>query len=425
MIVDAKSKDRGLRDQMGYWLAENRESVVELALQLTRIESAQPKGDVRGMADAIEAFAKSIPGVEIERHISEEPIHNLVIRLRGNRPGMRLVLNGHMDTFPAGDFSEWTRDPTGEVLDDKVYGLGISDMKGGIAASLLAMKCMAETGADFPGEIVGTFVGDEETMGVLGTQYLLDNVPHAKGDAMISADVGSPHILRFGEKGMIWAKVAVKGTSTHAAHVHKGTSAIEKLTGVMERFKSLRSFPIDLSGNNVTPMIDRWAEKSESLSGEGETDVLKNVTVTFGTIEGGTLPNLVADRAEFTCDIRLPVGLSVAEVETEITHICDEIEGVDLQITRRYEPSWTAPDHPVIQAVHQNCAFILGEEPAVTMRVGASDARLYRYAGVPTVVCGLMAYNLGAPDEYVLLDELYALVDILAYSCHDYLVDNA
>lgn len=423
--MDTNSTELATRDHIRNWLDENRKDVLEVTLRLVRIESQQPEGDVRAMADEIEAIASTIPGVEVERFVSQEPVHNLIVRLRGNRPGKRLILNGHMDTFPAGDLSGWARDPKGEVDGDKGYGLGISDMKGGIAASLLAMKCLAETGADFPGEIVGTFVGDEETMGLLGTQYLLDNVPHAKGDAMISGDVGSPHILRFGEKGMIWANVTAKGKSTHAAHVHKGESAIEKLTSVMDSFKSLRSFPVDTGGHNVVPLIDRWSEKSESLSGEGETDVLKNVTVTFGTISGGRLSNLVADKAEFSCDIRLPVGVSVRQIEEELQCICDNDSGVELEVTRRYEPSWTAPDHPVIEAVRENCTAILGEKPAVTMRVGASDARLYRYAGVPTVVCGLMAYNLGAPDEYVMLDELYALVDIFALSAHDYLVKNA
>ena len=423
--MEAKLSELATRDQILNWLDENRKHVLEATLRLVRIDSQQPEGDVRAMADEIEAIANYIPGAIIERYISEEPVHNLVIRLRGNRPGKRLIFNGHMDTFPAGDLSGWARDPKGEVDGNKGYGLGISDMKGGIAASLLAMKCIAETGADFPGEIVGTFVGDEETMGVLGSQYLLDNVPHAKGDAMISGDVGSPHILRFGEKGMIWANVTAKGKSTHAAHVHKGDSAIEKLTAVMDSFKALRSFPVDTGGNNIVSLIDRWSEKSESLSGEGETDVLKNVTVTFGTIDGGRLSNLVADKAEFSCDIRLPVGVSVAQVEEKLQRICDQDDGVDLEITRRYEPSWTEPDHTVIEAVRENCTAILGEAPAVTMRVGASDARLYRYAGVPTVVCGLMAYNLGAPDEHIMLDELYALVDIFALSAHDYLVSNA
>ena len=423
--MEANITEPNVRNKIWFWLDKNRKQVVDLTLRLVKIESQQPEGDVRAMADEIEAIAASIPGVEIERFVSKEPVHNVVVRLRGNRPGKRLILNGHMDTFPVGDLSGWTRDPKGEVDGDKAYGLGISDMKGGIAASLLAMKCLADTGADFPGEIVGTFVGDEETMGVLGTQYLLDSVPHAKGDAMISGDVGSPHILRFGEKGMIWAKVTANGKSTHAAHVHRGESAIEKLTAVMDSFKSLRSFPVGNTGNNVVPLIDQWSEKSERMSGKGETDVLKNVTITFGTIDGGRLSNLVADRAKFTCDVRLPVGVSVAQIEAEMNRICQDFDGLELEITRRYEPSWTAPDHPVIEAVRQNCIEVLGQEPAVTMRVGASDARLYRYAGVPVVVCGLMAHNLGTADEYIMLDELYSLVDIFALSAHDYLVKNA
>ncbi|WP_120502394.1 M20/M25/M40 family metallo-hydrolase [Roseovarius sp. EL26] len=423
--MELNKTEQNLRNKIWFWLNENRNQVVDLTLRLVKIKSQQPEGDVRAMANEIETIAREIPGTIVERFISEEPVHNLVIRLPGNRPGKRLIFNGHMDTFPAGDLSGWTRDPKGEVDGDKAYGLGISDMKGGIAASLLAMKCLAETGADFPGEIVGTFAGDEETMGVLGTQFLLDNVPHAVGDAMISGDVGSPHILRFGEKGMVWAKVTAKGRSTHAAHVHRGESAIEKLTAVMESFKSLRSFPTDTTGHNVVSAIDHWSERSENLSGEGETNVLKNVTVTFGTMNGGRLSNLVADRAEFTCDVRLPVGVSVAQVEAEMMRLCEADEGIELEITRRYEPSWTAPDHPVIEAVRQNCTTVLGKEPAVTMRVGASDARLYRYAGVPSVVCGLMAYNLGAADEHIMLDELYALVDIFALSAHDYLVHNA
>lgn len=416
--------DATTRERIETWLGQHREEVLDLALSLVRIKSPQPEGDVRGVADAIEAFAATISGVEIERHISEEPIHNLVLRLRGNAPGKRLIFNGHMDTFPVGDLTGWTRKPEGEVVDDKAFGLGISDMKGGIAASLLALKCMAETGADFAGEIVCTFAGDEESMGLRGTQFLLDTVPHAKGDAMICGDVGSPDVLRFGEKGMVWAKVTATGKSTHAAHVHKGNSAIEKLTTVMDAMKSLREFPIDDSSNNVIPFIDRWSEKSEAISGEGETRVLKSVTVTFGTFTGGRLPNLVADRAEFTCDVRLPIGVSVADIEAQMQRICAEADGVTLEITRRFEATWTAPDHPVIETLRANCTRILGQEPAVTMRVGASDARLYRYANVPTVVCGLTPYNLGAPDEHIMIKELHTLVDIFAFSAYDFLTQN-
>lgn len=154
-------------------------------------------------------------------------------RVIGNGPGKRLVLNGDLDTFPLGALEEWTTDPSGEVRDNRLYGLGISDMKGGVAAAIFALRIMADFQAHFPGELVGTFVGDEETLGALGTKFLLENVLYVRGDAMISGDMGTPQVLRFGDKGMIWLTLIAKGKSAHAAHVHKGISAIEKIVSVM------------------------------------------------------------------------------------------------------------------------------------------------------------------------------------------------
>jgi succinyl-diaminopimelate desuccinylase len=133
------------------------------------------------------------------------------------------------------------------------------------------------------------------------------------------------------------------------------------------------------------------------LSGIGEAEVLKSVKVTFGTIQGGRLSNLIADSAEATADIRLPVGVSVSEVEAEIERVVASA-GVVEYISRRYEPSWTAPDHELIQLLKHNSVECLGADP-VNMRVGASDARRYRAAGVPTVVCGLTPNSMGAADE--------------------------
>ncbi|HLS19948.1 MAG TPA: M20/M25/M40 family metallo-hydrolase [Paracoccaceae bacterium] len=403
------------------WCDRHSSLIEEYALQIVSIPSPQPEGDVRGVADKLAEIASTIPGVRIERYISEEPVHNLVLTLAGSRPGPRLIFNGHTDTFPLGNLDTWSKDPWGEVAGDRIYGLGISDMKGGLAASLFALKCLAECQPDFPGEIVCTFAGDEETMGALGTKYLLESVPHARGDAMISGDVGSPSILRVGEKGMIWATLRATGQSAHAAHVHKGDSAIEKLTAAMARISELREWEVSDAAPDVHTLIDRWSEASESLSGPGETEVLKSVTVTFGTFNGGRLPNLVADAAEMSVDIRLPVGVAVADIEAHLERICAGIDGVTLEITRRFEPSWTDPESSLVTTVRNACAHVLEDEIAVTMRVGASDARLYRYAGVPSVVCGLTPFNMGAADEYILRDELSALGKIFALSALHFL----
>jgi len=205
----------------------------------------------------------------------------------------------------------------------------------------------------------------------------LDNVPHAGGDAMICADAGSPQILRFGEKGMIWLRLDATGKSAHAAHVHKGDSAIEKLLDTIQAIKSIRGYPV-AAPQAVLNAISASSQASEALSGEGESDVLRGVTVTFGTVNGGRLSNLIADEATATADIRLPVGVSVAEIESTLNYIVSQQPGVTMSISRRYEPCWTSPEHEVIALLKKQCTDTLGIEPVVNMRVGASDSRHYR-----------------------------------------------
>lgn len=396
--------------------------VVDLTKRLLRARSETPPGDTNGPADVILAAVEGVDGIEAERIQSADHVANVVLRVRGGRPGKRLVFNGHLDTYPLG--GGWTADPDGEERDGKLYGLGVSDMKGGVAAIVVALARLAGKRETLSGEVVATFAGDEETMGVLGTKLLIDTLSHTRGDAMISADVGSPGVLRFGEKGMIWLNLTAKGRAAHAAHVHRGDSAIEKLVDAIQGLKALRDIAVQ-APDEVTSAIAASAEVSEALSGAGESHTLGHVTVTFGTIRGGRLSNLIADQAEATADVRLPVGVTVAEVEEEIHRIVGAIPGVSIEITRRYEPNWTMPDHPVVDAVSAACEAVLGTRPVRTMRVGASDARHYRYAGVPTVTCGLTPNNMGGADEHVGLDELHRLVDALALSAELFLEQAA
>ena len=111
------------------------------------------------------------------------------------------MLNGHLDTFPIGE-ARWSHPPLGADLEDgRIYGRGACDMKAGVAALVLAFVSPAEFRDTWNGELVLTLVGDEETGGRWGTQYLLANVEEAMGDAMLNADTGSPRVVRVGEKG--------------------------------------------------------------------------------------------------------------------------------------------------------------------------------------------------------------------------------
>jgi succinyl-diaminopimelate desuccinylase len=415
--AERQAARRGLAE----WLYARTDALVEAARTLVGIPSATPPGDTNAAVEAVRALVSGEPAIETVFHRTAPHVANVVLRVRGNRPGRRLVLNGHLDTFPLGDPAQWTADPCGEVRDGRVYGLGICDMKGGVPASLFALLVLSQRRDAWVGEIVGTFVGDEETMGLLGTQALQDTVPHARGDAMISADVGSARVLRFGEKGFVWLNITAESRSAHAAHVHRGVSAIERLAAVMARIAELRAFPV-AAPPAVTEAIEKAASLSEPLSGLGETAVLRSVTVTFGTIKGGRLRNLVADHAEATADIRISVGVALDDILAAIRKIGADADGARIVVERSFEATWTDPRHPIVRSLASACAEALGAASVATMRVGASDARLYRRAGVPSVVCGLTPNNMDAPDEYAEIRELSNLALILTLAAFDYLI---
>jgi len=402
-------------------IAQSTGDLVALTRALVAAPSPNPPGDVTAAAEVAVAFLKTIPGAEVERFESAPGIVNLVARVAGDRAGRRLVFNGHLDTFPVGEDLGWTVPPFGGVeADGRLYGRGVSDMKGGIAASMIAARALAEQRANWPGEIVITLAGDEENMGSLGTRWLLDNVPHARGDAMICGDVGSPQIVRFGEKGLLWVEVEAAGSPAHGAHVHKGINAIDRLRGALDALKRAESIAV-AAPPQVTAAIAAAKHISEPLSGLGEADTLQRVTINIGTIAGGTSANLVPASASAKADIRLPIGVSTEMVETKLREWLGAIEGVTWRVIRRYEPRYTDPDHEIVCCVAQAATEILGARPAVNMRVGGSDARLYRMDGIPSVVFGCTPFNMGGPDENILIEELVAVAKVHALSAFDFL----
>ncbi len=413
--------NQSARAQLLKRIDENQDNLVDCCIKLVGTKSENPPGDTKALADVIAEILRDIDGVEVEYVTAEYPIVNLVARLKGNGPGRRLVFNGHLDTYPVGDADLWSVDPlAGIKKNERLYGRGISDMKGGIAASIMALSLLSECRDKWTGEVVLTLAGDEETMGKLGTYHLLETVPHAKGDAMICGDAGSPRVLRFGEKGFVWVEVSAAGKAAHGAHVHLGESAIERLNDALAALFTLRELDVP-TPPEVAVAIEKSKGVSEALSGDGESKVLTSVTVNVGQVQGGRAPNLVADAANAFLDIRIPVGLSVSEIELKIGALLTPMSGISFTIKRRYEPNWTSPSHEIIQLTAANCGEALGEQPVINMRVGASDSRIYRMFDIPSVVCGLTPYNMGGPDEHVLLSDLYAVGKVHALTAFDYL----
>lgn len=292
------------RDDFIASLAEQRQTA-DIARRLVRAPSPNPPGDTRAVAEVAAAVLRElIPDIEVQLYPSSDRVVNLIARVRATKPGKRVIMNGHLDTYPVGDRARWSVDPLdGAIRDGRLYGRGAADMKGGIAASISALAMLSKHREHWRGEAVLTLAGDEETMGMLGTAWLIEHVPHARGDAVIIGDAGSPEVLRFGEKGFLWVELEVIGKAAHGAHVHLGVNAIDRVRTVLDRVSALREIAVP-TPEAVTQAIAAAASVSEPLSGVGERETLSHVTMNVGWIEGGTSMNLVPAKARAGVDIR-------------------------------------------------------------------------------------------------------------------------
>jgi len=412
-----------IRKQLCQKVLERKDDMVKLCVDMVRIPSETPPSDTREVADFVHSYLKDIPGVELSFHTEEEPVKNLVALLKGRGPGKRLIFNGHLDTYPAGDVAAWDDSPwSGLIKDGFIYGRGSSDMKGGIACFITAFKILAEHRDAWNGEIALTLAGDEEAMGSRGTRYLLDTVPVASGDAMICADVGAPNSLRFGQKGFLWFSLSAQGKSAHGAHLHKGVNAINRLIQVIDRInEEVPKLPVN-APDQVTKAILAGAEISEKGAGPGETEILQQITVNVGTISGGISPNLVPSSAKAEGDIRIPAGVTLAQIKEKLNEIVGRVEGTSYTIIQSCEPNWSDPEDRLFGVVKKNSEEVLNEEVVVTYRVGASDSRIYRtHKNITSINCGLTPYGLGGPNEHVSIEEMVKIAQIHVLSALDYL----
>ena len=247
-------------------------------------------------------------------------------------------------------------------------------------------------------------------MGERGTQWLIDHVPEVHGDGVIVADVGGPNIVHLGEKGMLWIELVAKGRQAHGAHVHAGDNAVDRLIDALTELRQLEALPVH-SPQEALEIIGIAGETDGAGSSEAR-ETMRRVTVNAGYLNGGTSANLVPAFAASGLDIRLPLGVSVSEAEAATARVIAHHPAIEWKASRRYEPTWTAPNAAIATACLEAGKRVLDTQVSFDMRIGGSDARLWRRAGMETVVNGLTPHNLGAPDEHLETEELSRLLAV-------------
>jgi succinyl-diaminopimelate desuccinylase len=256
-------------------------SAVDLALELVGLETVNPPGNEHRPADLLEQRLATA-GFAVERHELSPGRPNLIARLPGTDPERpALCMTGHMDTVPLGG-SPWSVEPFGEIRDGRLHGRGASDMKGGVAALVVAAERVAALGPGPAGlELVLTVA--EETGCEGGIQLAQAGVLGNVGAVLVAEPTGGlPHVAH---KGVVFVRAATEGVSAHGSAPHLGRNAIYPLARAIA---ALADVTFDVPAHPV----------------------LGEPTINVGTLHGGTAINVVPDRAEAQIDVRTVPGLT-------------------------------------------------------------------------------------------------------------------
>jgi succinyl-diaminopimelate desuccinylase len=391
------------------------DEVVRLASDLIGIEShsATPGREAAISSFLVEWFLSRGVDAKLVPALDGRP--NVVARVDLGGPGPALLLNGHLDTVPAGDMKDAF---TPRIEDGVLWGRGACDMKSAVAAMACtlaatarelhgkpatpgggaAMACtLAATawggrGSGLRGTLLFAGTVDEET-GSLGVKRLVESGLRAD-----YAVVGEPTCLRtaIAHKGACFIRIGLVGRGAHGSCPEKGVSAASHGARILTALE-----------DELRP---RLAKRTYALLGAS--------TVSVGRICGGTEPNIVAERCELYVDRRtLPGEIdALAEVRALVASICDRVDGLSYEIVEMDRTSvvphvalGTPPDSKLVKACAAACRDVGVPAEPVGVTYWTDGAHLAA-SGIETVILGPgdIAHAHGPNDRVQIADLLKA-----------------
>jgi acetylornithine deacetylase len=357
------------------------DAVAGLVADLVAIDSVNPDLVPGGAGEGeIAAFVSAWlerAGLEAAVHEVAPGRPNVVARARGTGGGRSLILNAHMDVVGV----EGMRAPfEPRVEDGRLYGRGGFDMKGGLAAIMLAGARLA--GAGLAGDVIVTAVCDEECASI-GAEAL------AAGTWADAAIVAEPTALEVcvAHKGFLWLEVETSGVAAHGSRPDLGVDAIARMGSVLTGIEALAG---RLAAGDRHPLL-----------GPG--------SVHASLIDGGRELSSYPDRCRLGLERRTIPGETRDRVEDEIRALAGE---ATVRTTFERAPFEVDPEADIVSAVRRHAAAALGIDPALVGHSAWMDAAVLSAAGIPTVVFGPAGAGAHATTEWVDLASVATCADV-------------
>ncbi len=414
-------------------IAARRDDLVALAQDLVRIPTLNPPGlnyleICEYLAERLGRAGFRVDLIRAEGAPGDSAAHprwNLVAHHDGAGPGDCVHFNGHHDVVEVGH--GWTRDPFGAEVDgDRLYGRGACDMKGGIAASIIAAEAFIAACPGYCGAIEISATADEESGGFGGVAYLAEHgwfSPDRVSHVIIPEPLHKDRIC-LGHRGVWWAEIETRGRIAHGSMPFLGDCAVRHMGAVLAEMEATL-FPLLATRRTAMPVVPEGAKQStlnlNAIHG-GEPEQAEDYT--------GLPAPCVPDRCRITIDRRFLIEEDPAEVKREVTAMLERVKAArpsfDYEVRDLFEvqPVMTERDAPIVRSTAAAIERVLGREAAYVVSPGTYDQKHIDRIGrlKNCIAYGPGILNLAhQPDEWVGITDMEDSARVMALVLADLL----
>lgn len=380
----------------------DKDDTVELLQKMIGFKTVNGPGDELPLAEFIKEKLEEI-GVEAVVDDFGDNRGNVVGRVKGSGEREALLFNGHTDTVPPGDI-QWEYGPySGKVVDGRIYGRGSADMKGGLAAMLIALKAVKKAGWKLKGDFIYSATAGEETDSIGAVKFVKDGGLEEVGAIIIGEP--SSNGINVAEKGAFWVEITTYGKTAHGAFPDNGVNAIVHMNALLSE---LISYKFDYEVNQL----------------------LGHPTMNISTINGGVKTNVVPDKCTITIDMRTVPGMNHDEIikgfEKLIEKLSSQIDGfkADIKVLNNRAAVETKTDHSFVKMAQE----VIKDE--FNKEVDPKGVNFYTDASVflpskqlPCIFYGPGDANMAhQPNESITIDSLMEAVHFYIAIIEKYLV---